>query len=77
MTLAMMWCSRVACSVPALVGALCCFAAVSAAAQTRDDFEYWDTNGNGDLTCSEALRVLIEIMCSTSKARHGALWWTV
>ena len=54
-TLAMMWCSRAAGSVPALVGALCCFAAVSAAAQTRDDFEYWDTNGNGDLTCSEAL----------------------
>ena len=23
------------------------------------------------------LRVLIEIMCSTSKARHGALWWTI
>ena len=34
MTHAMMWCSRAACSVPALVGALCCFAAVSAAAQT-------------------------------------------
>ena len=26
-----------------------------AAAQTKDDFEYWDLNGNGDLTCAEAL----------------------
>ena len=25
----------------------------------------------------DALRVLIEIMCSTSKARHRALWWTI
>ena len=25
-----------------------------AAAQTKDDFEYWDLNNNGDLTCSEA-----------------------
>ena len=23
-------------------------------AQTKDDFEYWDLNGNGDLTCTEA-----------------------
>ena len=23
--------------------------------QTEDDFEYWDTSGNGDLTCTEAL----------------------
>ena len=23
--------------------------------QTKDDFEYWDLNGNGDLTCTEAL----------------------
>ena len=23
-------------------------------AQTKDDFEYWDLNGNGDLTCAEA-----------------------
>ena len=23
------------------------------------------------------VRVLIEIMCSTSKARHRALWWTI
>ena len=25
-----------------------------ATAQTKDDFEYWDLNNNGDLTCSEA-----------------------
>ncbi len=25
-----------------------------AAAQSRDDFSYWDSNGNGDLTCDEA-----------------------
>ena len=25
-----------------------------AAGQTKDDFEYWDTNNNGDLACSEA-----------------------
>ena len=25
-----------------------------AAAQTKDDFAYWDANNNGDLTCSEA-----------------------
>ena len=31
-------------------------AAVTLSAQTRDDFEYWDANGNGDLTCSEAYR---------------------
>ena len=30
--------------------------AAALSAQTRDDFEYWDTNGNGDLTCSEAYR---------------------
>jgi len=28
---------------------------VLAAGQTKDDFEYWDSNGNGDLTCGEAL----------------------
>ena len=28
----------------------------AAEAQERDTFEYWDTNGNGDLTCTEALR---------------------
>ena len=27
----------------------------SAAAQSRDEFSYWDGNGNGDLTCTEAL----------------------
>ena len=27
---------------------------VAAQAQTKDDFEYWDLNGNSDLTCSEA-----------------------
>ena len=27
----------------------------SAAAQSRDEFSYWDANGNGDLTCSEAM----------------------
>ena len=27
---------------------------VEAQAQTKDDFEYWDLNGNGDLTCAEA-----------------------
>ncbi len=32
------------------------FSAVTLSAQTRDDFEYWDANGNGDLTCSEAYR---------------------
>ena len=30
--------------------------ALPTAAQDRDTFEYWDTNGNGDLTCPEALR---------------------
>lgn len=30
--------------------------AATLSAQTKDDFEYWDTNGNGDLTCSEAYR---------------------
>ena len=27
---------------------------VLVAGQTKDDFRYWDANGNGDLTCSEA-----------------------
>ena len=27
---------------------------VAAQAQTKDDFSYWDLNGNGDLTCAEA-----------------------
>ena len=30
--------------------------AASAEAQDRDTFEYWDSSGNGDLTCPEALR---------------------
>ena len=25
-----------------------------ASAQSRDEYSYWDVNGNGDLTCSEA-----------------------
>ena len=29
-------------------------ALVTAEAQTKDDFAYWDANGNGDLTCTEA-----------------------
>ena len=29
-------------------------ALVAAEAQTKDDFAYWDANGNGDLTCTEA-----------------------
>ena len=28
--------------------------ALAAQAQTKDDFSYWDLNGNGDLTCTEA-----------------------
>ena len=43
-----------------LVAGFVCMAlvgAVSAEAQDdRDTFEYWDTNGNGDLTCPEAFR---------------------
>ena len=27
---------------------------LAAQEQTKDDFEYWDLNGNGDLTCAEA-----------------------
>ena len=35
---------------------LCCALALPmlAAGQTKDDFEFWDQNNNGDLTCSEA-----------------------
>ena len=33
---------------------LIAIAAGSVRAQTQDDFAYWDQNGNGDLTCSEA-----------------------
>ena len=28
--------------------------ALAAQAQTKDDFSYWDLNGNGDLTCTES-----------------------
>ena len=38
-------CAVVICSVPLL-------------AQSRNDFSYWDRNGNGDLTCSEVSRGL-------------------
>ena len=37
-----------------LVAALVLLLAQLASAQTRDEFSYWDINGNGDLTCSEA-----------------------
>ena len=39
----------------ALLGALVLGPGPSAAAQSRDEFAYWDGNGNGDLTCTEAL----------------------
>ena len=35
--------------------AFCAAVPALASGTTKDDFEYWDTNGNGDLTCSEAL----------------------
>ena len=38
-----------------LLAALVLGSGPSAAAQSRDEFSYWDGNGNGDLTCSEAL----------------------
>ena len=38
----------------ALFTALVLLSAPPASAQTRDEFSYWDGNGNGDLTCSEA-----------------------
>ncbi len=38
-----------------VVGAiLAAGALVATEAQTKDDFAYWDANGNGDLTCTEA-----------------------
>ena len=37
-----------------LVAALVLLLAQLASAQSRDEFSYWDLNGNGDLTCSEA-----------------------
>ena len=39
-----------------LLGVLILLLAPPASAQSRDDFAYWDTNGNGDLTCAEAGR---------------------
>lgn len=38
-----------------LLAVLALLLAVPASAQSRDEFAYWDANGNGDLTCSEAL----------------------
>ena len=35
-------------------GAVCATNGGPVAAQTKDDFEYWDLNGNSDLTCTEA-----------------------
>ena len=37
-----------------LVAALVLLLAPPASAQSRDNFSYWDINGNGDLICSEA-----------------------
>ena len=39
----------------ALFGVLILLPAPPASAQSRDDFAYWDANGNGNLTCTEAL----------------------
>ena len=39
----------------AMLAALVLGPGPSAAAQSRDEFAYWDGNGNGDLTCTEAL----------------------
>ena len=38
-----------------MFGLLALAVPVLAGAQTKDDFGYWDLNGNGDLTCTEAL----------------------
>ncbi len=38
----------------ALVAALALLLAQLVSAQSRDEFAYWDLNGNGDLTCTEA-----------------------
>ena len=40
-------------SSAALLGLLLLLAP-PASAQSRNDFSYWDANGNGDLTCAEA-----------------------
>ena len=37
-----------------LLGVLVLLLVLRASAQSRDDFSYWDANGNGDLTCTEA-----------------------
>ena len=37
-----------------LIATLAAGAFLTAEAQTKDDFAYWDANGNGDLTCTEA-----------------------
>ena len=37
-----------------LLGVLVLLLVPRASAQSRDDFSYWDANGNGDLTCTEA-----------------------
>ena len=37
-----------------LIATLAAGAFVIAEAQTKNDFTYWDANGNGDLTCTEA-----------------------
>ena len=41
--------------LPTMLAALLLGPGPSAVAQSRDEFAYWDGNGNGDLTCSEAL----------------------
>ena len=38
----------------ALLGVLILLPATPASAQSRNDFAYWATSGNGDLTCAEA-----------------------
>ena len=38
----------------ALLSVLILLPAPPASAQSRDNFAYWDANGNGDLTCAEA-----------------------
>ena len=37
-----------------LLGVLVLLLVPRASAQSRDDFSYWDANGNGDLTCTDA-----------------------
>ena len=40
--------------ITVLLGVLVLLLVPRASAQSRDDFSYWDANGNGDLTCTEA-----------------------